>query len=195
MRLIINIPDSASSDEAELKTRAARTFGRCRVEVDRGENQVEAIHAADSEQFATHARGYVALARRHDQPLSLIAFRFAVPPDRAEALGEALRDSVAGRCRAEDVLYCDGRGNLLILLPQTPEDSAAVFCRRMVQMLQSALHTIGFEHPERLIYCALVPFDAARHGTVAAMLHGSYAALDGAVQAQRAGEVVRIGGP
>ncbi len=193
MRLIINIPDSASDSEAELKTRATRAFGRCRVEVDRVENQIEAIQAADSEQFATQARGYLALAKRHGQPLSLIAFRFAVPPDRAEALGQALRESVGGQCRAEDLMYCDMQGNLLIALPQTPEAGAAGFCRRVVQMLQYAVRTIGFEHPERLIYCSLVPFDAARHGTVAAMLREAYAALEDAVKAQRAGEVIQPG--
>lgn len=191
MRLIINIPDSASGDEADLKARAAKAFSHCRVEVDHVNGQAEAIQVADSEQFATRARGYLALARRYGQPLSLIAFRFAVPPDRAEALGQALCDSVGGQCRAEDLMYCDAQGNLLIVLPQTTEAGADGLCRRMVQTLQYAVRTIGFEHPERLIYCAMVPFDAARHGTVAAMLHEAYAALEGAVQAQRAGEVVR----
>lgn len=193
MRLIINIPDSASSDESELQTRAVKAFGRCRVEVDRVEGGVEAIQAADSEQFATQARGYLALAKRHNQPLSLIALRFAVPADRAEALGQAMRDSVGGQCRAEDLMYCDAQGNLLIALPQTPEAGATGFCQRMVQMLQCAVRTIGFEHPERLIYCALVVFSGERHGTVAAMLHEAYTALDGAVKAQRAGQVVRAG--
>lgn len=193
MRLIINIPDAASADEADLKTRAVRAFGRCRVEVDHPAGSVEAIQAADSEQFATRARGYIALAKRHGQPLSLIAFQFAVPPDRAEALGQALRDSVGGQCRAEDLLYCDAQGNLLVLLPQTPEAGATDFCRRMITMLQSALHTIGFTNPEHIVYCALVMFDGARHGTVAAMLHDVYAALEGAVKAQQAGEVIRPG--
>jgi len=193
MRLIINIPDSAPNDESDMKSRAVKAFGRCRVEVDRADGGAEAIQAPDSEQFATQARGYLALAKRHAQPLSLIAFRFAVPPDRAEALGQALRDSVGGQCRAEDLMYCDVQGNLLIALPQTPEAGATGFCRRMVQMLQYAVRTIGFEYPERLIYCALVVFDPARHGTVAAMVHEAYAALDSAVKAQRAGEVVRPG--
>ncbi len=191
MRLIINIPDAASADEADLKTRAVKAFGRCRVEVDHPAGSVEAIQAADSEQFAIRARDYLSLAKRHGHPLSLVAFRFAVPPDRAEALGEALRDSVAGQCRAEDLLYCDAQGNLLILLPQTPEAGAIDFCRRTIRMLQSALHTIGFSHPEQIVYCALVPFDGARHGTVAAMLHDAHAALEGAVKSQRAGEVIQ----
>lgn len=193
MRLIINIPDAASADEADLKTRAVKAFGRCRVEVDHPAGSVEAIQAADSEQFATRARGYLALAKRHGQPLSLIAFQFAVPSDRAEALGQALCDSVGGQCRAEDLLYCDAQGNQLILLPQTPEVGATDFCRRTVRMLQSALHTIGFSNPERVVYCVLVTFDEARHGTVAAMLHDAHAALERAVKAQRAGEVIRPG--
>ncbi len=191
MRLIINIPDAASTDEADLKTRAVKAFGRCRVEVDHPAGSVEATQAADSEQFATRARGYLALAKRHGQPLSLVALQFAVPPDRAEALGQALCDSVGGQCRAEDLLYCDALGNLLILLPQTPEAGAIDFCRRMIRMLQSALHTIGFSHPEQVVYSALVTFDGVRHGTVAAMLHDAHAALEGAVKAQRAGEVIR----
>ncbi len=193
MRLIINIPDAASADEADLKTRAVRAFGRCRVEVDHPAGSVEATQAADSEQFASQARGYLALAKRHAQPLSLAVFRFAVSPDRAGAVGEALRDSVAGQCRSEDLLYCDTHGNLLILLPQTPETGAIDFCQRMIRMLQSALHTIGFPNPEQIVYCALVAFDGTRHGTVAAMLHDAAAALEGATKAQRAGEVIRPG--
>jgi|GEM_PF-3651244 len=193
MRLIINIPDAASADEADLKTRAVKAFGRCRVEVDHPSGSVEATQATDSEQFASQARGYLALAKRHAQTLSLAVFRFAVSPDRADAVGEALRDSVAGQCRTEDLLYCDAQGNLLILLPQTPDAGAADFCRRMIRMLQSALHTIGFSHAEQIVYCALVPYDGARHGTVAAMLHDAHAALEGAIKAQRAGEVIRPG--
>jgi hypothetical protein len=193
MRLIINIPDSASADEADLKTRATKAFGRCRVEVDRADGQVEAVQITDSEQFATQVRGYLALAKRHDQPLSLAVFRFAVPPDRSEALGQALRDSVAGQCRAEDLLYCDPQGNLTMVLPQTPGAGAAGFCQRMIQMLQCAVRTIGFQHAERLVYCVLVSYDAARHGTAAAMLHEAQTMLEAAMKAQRAGEVVQPG--
>ncbi len=193
MRLIINIPDAASADEADLKTRAVKAFGRCRVEVDHPTGAAEAIQAADSEQFASQARGYLALAKRYGQPLCLAAFRFAVPADRAEALGQALRDSVGGQCRAEDLLYCDAQGNFLIVLPNTPEQGASGFCGRMVQMLQCAARTIGFSDSGRLVYCALVAFDSARHGTIAAMLHDAFTTLDGAVKAQRAGEVIRPG--
>lgn len=193
MRLIINIPDAAPADEADLKTRAVKAFGRCRVEVDRAESQVEAIQAADSEQFASQARGYLALAKRHGHPLNLAAFRFAVPADRAEALAQALRDSVGGQCRAEDLLYCDAQGNLLIVLPNTPEQGATGFCGRMVQMLQCAVRTIGFPDPGHIVYCALVAFDGARHGTVAAMVHDAHTAIEEAVKARRAGEVIRPG--
>ncbi len=193
MRLIINIPDSAPADEADLKTRAVKAFGRCRVEVDHPAGTVEAIRAADSEQFASQARGYLALAKRYGQPLGLAVFRFAVPADRAEALGQALCDSVGGHCRAEDLLYCDAQGNLLIVLPNTPEQGASGFCGRMVQMLQCAARTIGFPDSGRIVYCALVTFDGARHGTVAAMLHDAFTLLDGAMKQQRAGEVIRPG--
>lgn len=193
MRLIIDISDSAPTDEAELKTRALKAFGRCRVEVDRDDGQAEAIQVTDGEQFATHVRGYLALARRHHQPLCLAVFRFAVPPDRSEALGQALCDSVAGQCRAEDLLYCDSQGNLTMVLPQTPAAGAAGFCQRMIRMLQCAVRTIGFGHPERLVYCVLVSFDAARHGTAAALLHEARTALEEAVKTQRAGEVVQPG--
>lgn len=191
MRLIINIPDTAKTDAGELVTRATTAFGRCRVEVDRPEGATEAMQAVDSEQFATHARAYLALAKRHGQPLSLVGFRFSVPPDRADALCNAMRDSVGGQCRAEDLVYCDSHSQLLMLLPQTPETAATGFCQRMVRALQGAVKTIGFSHPERIVYCALVVYDAARHGTVVEMLHELYTALEQAHQAQRMGEVIR----
>jgi len=191
MRLIINIPDTAKTDEGELVTRAITAFGRCRVEVDRPEGATEATQAADSEQFATQARAYLALAKRHGQPLCLAGFRFAVPPERADALCNAMCDSVGGQCRAEDLVYCDSHSQLLMLLPQTPEVATIGFCQRMVRALQGAVKTIGFSHPERIVYCVLVVYDAARHGTVAEMLHELYTALEKAHQTQRMGEVIQ----
>lgn len=191
MRLIINIPDAAQTDANDLVARATTAFGRCRVEVDRLEGAIEAVQAADSEQFAVRARGYLALAKRHGQPLNMVGFRFSVSPDRANALCNAMRDSVGGQCRAEDIVYCDSHSQLLMLLPQTPETAAVGFCQRMIHALQGAAKTIGFSHPERIVYCALVAHDAARHGTVAEMLHELYTALEQAYQAQRTGEVVR----
>lgn len=193
MRLIINIPDSTPADAGDLAQRATKAFGRCHVEVDRPEGATEAIQAMDSEQFATQARAYLALALRYGQPLTLAAFRFAVPPDRADTLCQALRLSVGGQCRAEDLVYCDGQGQMLMLLPQTPDAAATGFCERMVRVLQCAIKTVGFAHPERIVYCALVAYSAERHGTIAVMMREAYEALEQAVTTQRAGQVVRPG--
>lgn len=190
MRLIINIPDSPGANTDDLVTRATRAFGRCRVEVDRPEGAVEAIQAVSGEHFATQARAYLALAKRYGQPLCLVGFRFVVPPDHAEALCNAMRDSVGGQCRAEDLIYCDSHSQLLMLLPQTLEVSATGFCQRMIVALQGAVKTIGFLHSERIVYCALVAFDATRHGTIAEMLYELYGALEGAYEKQQAGTVI-----
>lgn len=194
MRLIINIPDSTPADAGDLAQRATKAFGRCHVEVDRPEDATEAIQAIDSEQFATQARAYLALALRYGQPLTLVTFRFAVPPDRADTLCQALRSSVGGQCRAEDLVYCDGQGQMLMLLPQTPDAAATGFCERMVQALHCAVKTVGFAHPERIVYCALVAYSAERHGTIAVMMREAHEALEQAVATQRAGQVVRPAG-
>ncbi len=190
MRLIINIPDSAEASADDLVTRATKAFGHCRVEVDRPEGAVEAIQAVSSEHFATQARAYLALAKRHGQSLCLAGFRFAVPSDHAEALCNAMRDSVGGQCRAEDLIYCDSHSRLLMLLPQTLEAAATGFCQRMIVALQGAVKIIGFSHPERIVYCALAAFDATRHGTIAEMLRELYNALEGAHEKQQVGAVV-----
>lgn len=190
MRLIINIPDSAEVGNDDLAQRATKAFGRCRVEVDRPEGAVEAIQAVSSEQFATQARAYLALAKRHAQPLCLAGFRFAVSSDQAVALCNAMRDSVGGQCRAEDLIYCDNHSQLIMLLPQTLEAAATGFCQRMIVALQGAVKTIGFTHPERIVYCVLSVFDATRHGTIAEMLHELYGTLEDAFAKEQAATVV-----
>ena len=190
MRLIINIPDSVENSKDDLVIRATKAFGRCRIEVDRPEGAVEAIQAVSSEHFATQARAYLALAKRHSHPLSLAGFRFAVPSEQAEALCNAMRDSVGGQCRAEDLIYCDSHSQLLMLLPQTLEVSAIGFCQRMIVALQGAVKIIGFSHPERVVYCALAAFDTTHHSTIAEMLHEIYNTLKGAYEKQQVGVVV-----
>ena len=190
MRLIINIPDADGSSKDDLVTRATRAFGRCRVEVDRPEGAIEAIQAVSSEQFAIQARAYLALAKRHSHPMCLAGFRFSVPSEQVAALCHAMRDSVGGQCRAEDLIYCDNHSQLLMLLPQTLEVSATGFCQRMIVALQGAVKLIGFPRPERVVYCALAAFDGARHSTIAEMLHELYDTIEGAYEKQQAGVVV-----